>query len=353
MKFYKNIKRTTMQYIIVSVICILIMGGAAFFTSFVFTNHIKEEYNALLEEAYSEMESNKRTVYIAASEITSGEVITEDKVIKKTVYAAQPQNSYMSGKELGQAALINITKDTHILKAMLTENAMDSGMREMEYQVVNLNSNIENFDTVDLRIFFPNGEDYIVLSKKVIKGIAPDFQSCLLWLSEEEILRMSSAIVDAYLYTGTKIYTTKYIEPTFQEASRITYEPSVSTLMLIEDNPNIVETAINEVSKLLRKAMENRLADSFHTKVEDIAWELTPNQLSVKKEAADNAESVDTQEPSAKAKETKSYFEPSEETPKDTQKKKENEVPAVISSGENITYQDEQRDREKDPDYGP
>ncbi len=312
MKIQKRIKRTTKQYIIVAFLCIMVIGGAAIVTSVVITSQIREEYQTLLKEAYYDMEMNQRTVYVATAEVVCGEAITNENVEKKTVYSSQPQTSFITQEEIGKIALVSISVDTQVLNSMVTDDLISSEIREMEYEVVNINSNIINNDTVDVRIFFPNGEDYIILSKKIIKGIAIDTQSCLLWLTEEEILRMSSATVDAYLYNGAKIYTTKYIEPILQEASLITYEPSVSTLLLIHDNPNIIETATNELSKQVRKAMENRLASSLSTNVEEIEWELSPNEL------------------------------PEVE-----------EVPAVLKPEEKATYQDEVKEKEAELDYGP
>jgi len=70
---------------------------------------------------------------------------------------------------------------------------------------------------------------------------------------------MSGAIVDAYIFTGTKLYTTKYIEPNLQEASIITYQPSVSSLILMEQDENIVDRASKELNKQLREELEKRL----------------------------------------------------------------------------------------------
>lgn len=276
MKLYKNVKRTTMQYIIVSIICIVIIGGAAFFTSVVITNQIQEEYKALLKEAYSDMESNKRNVYIAMSEIIAGELITKEKVEKKTVYSSQPQEGYITEKEIGKVAVIDIAKYTQILKTMLTDNLVTSELREMEYEVVSINSNIVSNDAVDIRIFFPNGESYVVLSKKIIKGVTPGTVTCYLWLDEEELLRMSAAIVDAGLYEGTKLITTKYVEPNIQEASLVTYTPSIAILSLLESDPNILEKCSQELNKVVRKALENRLATSMSTDVSAISWNVNP-----------------------------------------------------------------------------
>jgi len=340
MKFYKNIKRTTMQYIVVSVICIIIIGGAAFFTSIVITNQIREEYQGQLKEAYYDMEMNKRSVYIAVSDIISGELITKEKLEKKMVYSSQPQDSYMTTDQIGKIALVDITTDTQILKSMLTENSVTSELREMECNVVNINSNIVNNDTVDIRLFFPNGEDYIVLNKKNIRGLEANSEGCFLWLSEEEILRMSSAIVDAYLYNGARLYTTRYIEPNFQEASQVTYEPSVSTLLLIEKDPNIVKTATNSLSKQVRKAMENRLAQSMSTKVEEIDWELSPNQkITVEKGTEDT-----THEAAGVV---------TKESINEAVKEPANDFTGVVDAGENATYQAEKQEKEAEMDYGP
>ncbi len=292
----------------VALICIIVIGGAALLTSIVLTNQIKEEYRKQLEEVNREKEMNRRSIYVAAADIKKGNYITADNVDKMTVYASQPVETYMGEDGIGKAALLDIPAGTQLQNNMLTDTAVASELREVEYEVIIVSSDIMNSDTVDIRIFFPNGEDYIILPKKVIN--TADTESCFLWLTEEEILRMASATVDAFLYNGAKIYTTKYIEPNLQEASQVTYEPSLSTLLLIQDNPNILNTATNELNKQVRKAMENRLAASLATKVEEIEWELSPNTGATQKLA-----------------------------------------PAA--SNENVTYIEEIKDKEGEMDYGP
>ena len=85
---------------------------------------------------------------------------------------------------------------------------------------------------------------------------------------------MSSAIVDAYLYSGAYLYSTKYIESTLQEASIVNYQPSLASQELIQNNPNIVEVAATALSKTLRKELENRLANSMDLNVSDINWDV-------------------------------------------------------------------------------
>ncbi|MBP1755916.1 MAG: hypothetical protein H6Q59_2314 [Firmicutes bacterium] len=279
MKFKHRMKRTTKQYIVVALICIITIGGAAVLTAFVITKQVREEYETLLSAAYNEIHMNQKNVYVAAVDIATGDIVSKDNVKKSTVYASLPQDSYITNEELGKQALIDIPTETNIMTTMVTDNTISSELREVEYQVININSNIITHDTVDVRIFFPNGEDYVVLPKKVLRGYDGETANCCLWLSEEEIIRIRNAIVDAYLYTGAFLYTTKYIEPNIQEASIVTYTPSVGAIELIQKNPNILETATNDLSSLVRKALENRLAKALNKDVSSQQWELFDDNI--------------------------------------------------------------------------
>lgn len=279
MKVKYRMRRTTKQYIIVAFICIVIIGGAASFTAIVIMSQVKEEYNTLLSKANDEINRNQRTAYVAVADIAAGDIITEDMVKLEKIYSSQPQGSYITKKELGKLALIDIPVDTGIISTMVTDNSVSSELREVEYQVININSNIVNHDTVDVRLFFPNGEDYVVLTKKVLRGYDGETTNCRMWLSEEEIISIRNAIVDAYLYTGAFLYTTKYIEPNVQDASIVTYTPSVGAIELIQKNPNIYETATNDLSTLVRKALENRLTKSLNKDVTSKQWELFDDNI--------------------------------------------------------------------------
>lgn len=312
MKLKRKLKRTTRQYIIVVLLCMIIIGGASIATFVLMTEQMKQEYEEQLEEARQEKLMNQRSVYVAEETINAGDIISEDLVKRMTVYASQPEDIYMGEEDMGKTALLNIEAGTHLLGSMLTDTPVSDELREIEYNSILVNSNINTDDYIDVRIMFHNGEDYIILSKKVLRGYSPDTGSCLLWLTEEEILRMASAVVDAYLYRGAKLYTTKYIEPNLQAESYITYKPSISTLILIQDNPNIIKTAENALSRQVRKAMENRLAASLNTKVEEIDWALSTNEV-----------------------------------------EKNEELPAALDPEIVKSYQEEQQKRSADIDYGP
>lgn len=274
MRFNRKLKRTTKQYIIVAIICIVVIGTAAIATSIISIGQIRDEYEFMLSEARNEMNDNRRSVFIALSDMKTGEILTKDKVEEKTVYSSQPTGNYISRDALGKALMIDIQQGTHIVKGMLTENLVSSALREIEYDVIHISPNIVANDYVDVRIFYPSGENFIVMSKKSLKGFQPGTPLCYMWVDEEEILRMSAAIVDAALYEGSKLFVTKYIEPNIQDASIITYVPNISVLSLIEHNPNIVDRCSQLLNKEVRKALENRLTQSLALDVSTIRWEL-------------------------------------------------------------------------------
>ncbi len=279
MRLQGRLKRSTKQYIIVAVLCLIVIGGAGILTTLVITSQIKQEYQELLDEAQKELEQNQRNVYVAAANIISGDVLTKEALVKKEVYSSQPLEDFISEEKIGKLALIDIPEGTLVLNTMVTDSNISSHLREAEYEVIHMNSNIISDDIVDVRIQYPNGESYVVISKKIMKGVVHETATCFFWLEEEELLRMSAAIVDAALYNGTQLVTTKYIEPNIQDASVITYTPSLQVLGMIEKDPNIVKRSSQELNKRLRKSLENRLAASLSIDVAAADWDVNDNEF--------------------------------------------------------------------------
>lgn len=269
---FKKLKKSTKQYIIVASLCVVVIGGAATTAYAVMFGQLKDKYESLEESIRGEMESNQRSVYVATTQIGKGEFITVENTEYKTVYATQPAESYITEDDIGKTTIINIDEGIQVLKAMVNDEFVGGDVREVSFNTILLNSNIINNDTVDIRIQYPSGENFVVLSKKIVKLPTETLEESYYWLTEEEILLMSSAIVDAYLYQGSALYTAKYVEPNIQESSFVTYTPSLSNINLIKDNPNIVEIASKHLNAMVRKELENRLSKSLNQDVSEIEW---------------------------------------------------------------------------------
>ena len=99
-------------------------------------------------------------------------------------------------------------------------------------------------------------QDLIVVSHKevTIPTILDIETANCIWmnLSEEETLMLSCAIVESYQMNGSMLYATKYVEPGIQDAATPTYLPNEETIVLINNDPNIVQEAKNQLLTTLR-----------------------------------------------------------------------------------------------------
>lgn len=211
----------------------------------------------------------QKTVVILNSEVKSGEEITSDML---TTQLANAEVATSGAITMGQfSELSEITDEAGNLlpikvlakidipaKSILTadmisteEEVVTNDLREQEYNMIVPITNLESGDTIDIRLRLPSGEDYIVISKKKVTltdlGGVYSTETLLLNVTEEEILTMSAAIVDAYQIAGSKLYATKYTDPGLQSKASTTYVPSQATVRLVDTDPNIVATARNEL----------------------------------------------------------------------------------------------------------
>ena len=283
--YLRRLRRSTKQYLIIVSLSLLIIGTAFIVAYVLILKNIERSYGVQLDALSKERAENRRYVYEAIDTIQAGTYVTEELFQYKEVYTSQNQSTYMGAEDFGKVTLIPIPQGTYVQKSMLLADKVEDNIREAMFNCIQLANHIRNHDVVDIRIFYPNGENYVVLSKKTIQNHSEEYLQCFLWLSEEEILMMSSALVDAYLYPGAYLYTTKYVYPTIQEASIVNYQASLSTQELIAKNPNIVEIAATELSEKLRKELENRLANSITNSVEEIQWEIPQQNDTKGKEA--------------------------------------------------------------------
>lgn len=163
------------------------------------------------------------------------------------------EKQYLELNSVPLVAKVDMNKNTVITTELISksDDVVQDDVRKQEYNMLVLPMDLTTGDYIDVRIQFPSGQDYIVVSKKEVEmptmnGI--DSEDTL-WinLSEDEILHMSCAIVEAFRINGTKLYVTKYTEPGMQEAATPTYPVNASVRNQINNDPNIVERAMNEI----------------------------------------------------------------------------------------------------------
>lgn len=220
---------------------------------------LKEKYLAEVEEL-SLVAEQSNIQYSLKANVKRGDPITKDMLTEvylpdaATAINALQDFQFDTSKYFARTDMPANTVMTESLLYM--EEHLEDDVRATEYATIELPSKLKVNDYVDVRIQFPNGEDYIVFSKKKVV----DVQGVTLWLEndEAEILSMSSALVDAFLQEG-KLYAITYVDGEMQEKSEITYPVNAAVRDLISRDPNIVNIAKLNLETQNRASLENNL----------------------------------------------------------------------------------------------
>lgn len=255
----KTMTRSRKQHLMAGAVTAVVLALSVTAAYAATKKQVSGRYEALLQEKETLVQENTRMAYVASGDIAAGELISGENTSYETILNGTPAESLLGEEDMGKPALIDIKEKTPLLKTMAAPEAMRDDLKEEEFQLFNLNSNLMENDHVDIRLLYPNGENYIVLTKKALKNLDLEGNNCYLWLTEAEILSLSSAIVDAYLNEGSKLYTSRYIEPTIQEEATPTYLPNADVMQLIQDDPNVLEEAKEALTAQARAALESRL----------------------------------------------------------------------------------------------
>jgi hypothetical protein len=259
--------RTLMGFFLGMIISVIVTGIAFFF----FQKNINE-INMQKVEEYLQSHPVK-LIYIAATDKKAGDVLTDQDLmpaeIGMDVFPADAITEPSS--VVGKVVRFDISQNTALTRSLLyDEKDYPDDMRLVEYTAINIPQKLEPLEYVDVRIMFPNGMDYIVLSKKQVKDLqrrSAENPKDIIWFhsNEEEILRMASAIVDASLVEGTKLYAVPYVAPEIQSEAVRTYPSNPEVLSLILQNPNIVEKAVTELEIRNRAMFEERINEGYQS----------------------------------------------------------------------------------------
>lgn len=242
-------------------------GGGCFYA----IRQVKDTAAKEIAAVRAELEQNLRYVYETSRAVKRGEVLNEENTRRVLVCASMAQENYLNESDLGARMLIDAQEGVQLLKSMTVMDCEEDGVREIECEAICLNDNRQEFDVVDVRLRYPNGEDYVVLAKKELYHVVDEIKDrCYLRCSEEEIARLSAAYVDTAFYEEACLYTAKYTNPELQEASVVTYLPTADAIEAMKENPNIVSEAVHELTIRNRIRLEERLNEAYG---ENSAWE--------------------------------------------------------------------------------
>lgn len=173
------------------------------------------------------------------------------------------QREYLELDSVPIVAKVDMNANTLITTDLISrgDSVVQDDVRKQEYNVVILPIDLTTGDYIDIRLMLPNGQDFIVVSKKEVEipvvGDTDSLDTIWVNLSEDEILHMSSAIIDAAKINGAKLYATKYTEPGMQNAATPTYVVSAEASALLQSDPNVLESAMESIRNRYNVALRN------------------------------------------------------------------------------------------------
>lgn len=232
--------RQMRKKIIIAIIVTLLLTAAVAFTISHFAIKSKDERISELEaqavdtkclgftkdlEADSIItQEDLKEVDIKFVSISSGTYIVEkDTIVHYTTFVdkeGKTRESRIRMKKedlVGRVVKANVSKNTLLLDSLLYNEGEEPTKDEriQEFNFIQLPSDLNTNDYIDIRIQFPTGEDYSVLIGKKIEKIAGE-NTIFIKLNEEEIMTMGSAIIEAYMQSGVRLYANKYTDPATQ-----------------------------------------------------------------------------------------------------------------------------------------
>lgn len=222
-----------------------------------------------------------KSVYVVSQGVTSGGKIMGSIVLQQVNSTNVPNNAITESNFAtyitdSTTTKIQVEAGTVLTTDMLNVDGVETSSDEriQEYNMIILPTELTAGQTIDIRLRLSTGEDYIVLSKKYVEQTDSD----TIWIevSEDEILTMSNAIVEAYVMTGSVLYATTYSDAGSQDASTPTYVAKNSVINLMNSDPNITVTAKNELAtRYTESARAQR--DVINQSLEEYSEDATEN----------------------------------------------------------------------------
>ena len=192
----------------------LAIGLVGIILTIIISSNIVKGYREGTNKTF--LEEYTSDVVTFTRDIVQGQTITPDMLRTTTIHInTVPSGAYTAtGSLIGKVAKYNIVRNSAAVSSMVSDKIISQDMRIQEINAVNLPTDLMVNDFIDIRLMYPSGVEYIVLTQKQVTKIA----GTTMWLdmTEADTLLLNSAIVDSYLTDGTKLYAVKYTDPTTQ-----------------------------------------------------------------------------------------------------------------------------------------
>ncbi|MBQ3546256.1 MAG: hypothetical protein IJA34_14930 [Lachnospiraceae bacterium] len=225
----------------------------------------------LLESEYAKNSEktniySERKFYAIGKDLKKGDIISEADLVEVNLYAEESVKTIKKESVIGKELKVNVSKGVLVNMDMLVnEDRIPDDLRLHMLSNVELHSEILDGSVIDIRISFPNGEDYVLISGKKVKARIDD--KIFIYVNEEEILKLSSANIDKSVYAGAKIYAILYVKD-YQKNAISNYPASFSVIELGNWDPNLIDKVFTEDMVSKRMVLEEHISQFSKGRVE-------------------------------------------------------------------------------------
>lgn len=215
-------------------------------------------YYEALQEQY-----DYTSMFVMTQDVTAGEELTADMIREQRVQSTEDLSLVQPLTQedlIGKRLKVSLTKGAAICADVVYEGApVTDDERRIELRGLDLPQTLRENEFVDIRIAFPNGEDYLVVGHKRVYRIIRDDEGEVLAVQvrflEEELLRYQAACVDVKTFRDTGLYAVQYTGE-FQTAGQVFYPVNGDVFRLMQWDPNIVELFLVEEEQEQRSVLE-------------------------------------------------------------------------------------------------
>ena len=189
---------------VIILVTIVVIAGGLYYLYRKHTDDLTKLHEDEIGKYRSQLYLLERKVFVPKEDIEYGAVISAEMFDQVNMKIEFSQDQLLDESDMGKTSIVKLPKGLPVTKSSVVSVPPADDIRKVEFNMFLIQTDQQKGDYVDIRIVFPNAENYIVLGKKQIKEIKPADNIIWVWLNETEIHLISSAIIDAYLNLGQR-----------------------------------------------------------------------------------------------------------------------------------------------------
>jgi hypothetical protein len=244
------LRKTRKRYFILSAIAFV---AGLFIAGFVSVLYIK--YNNSYMNENKEIE---KTIVVLDMNLKKGTILSGEHFRKVKIHSEENSiNSVKTEEVLGKELKQDMKKGMIITEAAVyKESPITDDLRVFYADFIEGLDKVIEDELFDIRIVFPNGEDYILAAGKSVEKKTDT--GAYIKVDERELMYISGARVDMNVYKGTRIYACTYLSKD-QKIPYINYPVNNYIFKLSNWSPNLLEEITKEDYIEKRKILEDNL----------------------------------------------------------------------------------------------